>query len=104
MVIKDYSFTIKAILVPLLYIESNSLGRWVIYKLNQLALSVTIRRLFGMLDEHFGVLVPQLDGCTIRYLLTELELNPFLIINMLLLYPFLQHFELVLQRHTLYRS
>ena len=55
-----------------------------------------------MLQKHFGVLVSELDWCSIGDLLTELKLDPFFVIHMLLLDSFLKHFELVLESNTLY--
>ena len=54
-----------------------------------------------MLQKHLGVLVAKLDRCSIGHLFTELELNPFFVVHMLLLDSLLQHFELVLESYTL---
>jgi hypothetical protein len=48
--------------------------------------------------------MPQLDWHSVGNLFTELKLYPFLVVDMLLLDPFLKHLEFVLECHTLYRG
>ena len=100
-VVEHHCLSIQAVLVPLLDEESHSLGWGVIYKLDQLALPVALGGPFCVLQEHLGVLVPKLDCCSIGHLLTELKLDPFFVVHVLLLDSLLQHFELVLKSYTL---
>ena len=104
MVVEDNSLTIKTVLVSLLDIKSHSLGRGVVHQLDQLALSIALGWLFGMLDEHLRILVPQLDWGSVGHLLSKLELDPLFVVCILLIDPFLEHLELVLKSNTLNSS
>ena len=96
MVVKYHSFSILSVSISLLDYEADSLSRWIVHKLNLLALPIALGWLLAVLKIHARIDVHQLAWCAIKDSLSSLFLDPSLVVQVLLLDSFFKHSGLLL--------